>query len=170
MEAGLWWSEAVSSCHLRKAKHLVNISAVASLLQLKNVILYTVLLKESHDRGVIYLQVVPRYFSLTLLLHFNIWIHMKEALFLKHYMFRRILSILVSPKLRVSSVWPWPYFSTWTVFSHPNLAERGSWNIREKGKGSIWEKEAYLHVSTSIQTERQAGREAWGQGKHSSSF
>lgn len=65
----------------------------------------------------------------------------------------------VSLTRQVSSVWPWPYFSTcfFLIFSFflPPLLQI-SLNVeagRMKGKGSTWAKEAYLHVSTSIQTE-----------------
>lgn len=47
----------------------------------------------------------------------------------------------------------------------PHELFSSSFRVQErKGGGYMWKEEVDLHVSTSLQTERQAGWEAWGRG------
>jgi len=90
---------------------------------------------------------------------------MRQAVIVKHI-------FVFNTQLEGSFVRLWWCFSTWTVlffFYRRNLTESGSWNFRvqereRRGKERFHTKRrgADLHVSTSIQTERQARQRGLG--------
>lgn len=107
---------------------------------------------------------------------------MKEAVFAKH-----MSHFLLNTQYLSSKAHPYgsdnvfPLELLYFFSPHPNLSECGSWNLRaqdrERGRegergerkggrkrkrNAVNEGEVDLHVSTSTQTQRQVGREAWG--------
>lgn len=156
-------SETVSSCHLGKARtevelereHLVSVSSVACFLAV--LWIYSNCRVSGCSWHVIILYCTSTF-----------WTHMERAATLKNtswfgffcFCFLTTRDFSSTAHLYGSN----SNFPLKPVF-FPHELFSSSFRVQErKGGGYMWKEEVDLHVSTSLQTERQAGWEAWGRG------